>query len=150
MLEGILSHMWQGWCHFCRNLIIESCKGTTDMSGNLFPQLGGALSDQHVSAAAIRIKQRKTPIWGSQNAILRYEPTWGDVDVLSDIIKGTAPANAAALNGMCTLATPVQRSSKEHAMLPRIITYRLSLIFSKSAETTPHFPYLIRVKRYFG
>lgn len=106
MLEGILSHVWQGWCRFCRSLVIESCTGTIDLSGNICPQLPGALSEQHVSAAAIRIKQRRTPIWGSQNAILRHEPTWGDVDVLTDIIRGTALSNSGALLGMCTMASP--------------------------------------------
>jgi hypothetical protein len=106
MLEGILSHIWQGWCHFCRDLIIESCTGTTDISGNHFAQVTGALSEQDVSSAAIRIKQRKTPIWGQQNSVLRYEPTWGDVDVLTDIISGTGVANGTTLRGMCTMASP--------------------------------------------
>jgi hypothetical protein len=106
MLEGILSHTWQDWCRFCRVLIMESCRGTVDMSENQLPQLPGALSEHHVSGAAARIKQRRTPIWGFQNTILRFEPTWGDVDVLTDIITGMAPANSATLLGMCTLASP--------------------------------------------
>lgn len=106
MLEGILSHIWQGWCHFCRDLIIESCMGTTDISGNHFAQVTGAVSEQHVSFAAIRIKQNRAPIWGQQNLVLRYEPTWGDVDVLTDIITGTGVANGTTLRGMCTMASP--------------------------------------------
>jgi hypothetical protein len=33
--------------------------------------------------------------WQTQNTILRTEPTWGDIDVLLDIIQALAPANAA-------------------------------------------------------
>jgi len=109
MLEGVTSHIWQAWCRFCRTLIVDSCIGTTDASGNLIPQLPGALSEQHVSGAVIRIKNGRTPTWGTLNAVLRFEPTWGDIDVLTDIIRGTAPANATKISGMCTLASTSSR-----------------------------------------
>jgi hypothetical protein len=106
VLEGLLSHLWQCWCRFSRSLLIESCTGTVDLSGNGFPQVPGASSASAVSGAAIRIRRRQAAIWGAPNAVLRLEPTWGDVDALIDIIGGIGPANAAKLTGMCTMAGP--------------------------------------------
>jgi hypothetical protein len=106
MLEGIVSHVWQAWCQFCRTLIIESCVGTVDVSGNVILGRPEALSEQHVSGAAVRIKRGRTPTWGAPNNVLRLEPTWGDVDVLTDIVRATNPANATRISGMCTLASP--------------------------------------------
>ena len=109
VLEGLLSHLWQCWCRFSRSLLIESSTGTVDLSGTHLPQVPGALSDAEVSGAAIRIRQRRPTIWGFPNAVLRFEPTWGDVDALIDIISGVGPANSAKLIGMCTMAGPSAR-----------------------------------------
>lgn len=105
-LEGVLSHVWQAWCRFCRSVAIESCLGTVDLSGRQYIGVIGANSDNDVSGASIRIRKHRYPIWGYPNNLLRNEPTWGDVDVLIDIIQGTAPANSGSLLGMCTMAGP--------------------------------------------
>src|SRR3954468_9990439 len=34
LLEGLLSRLWQAWCVFCRDCVIQSCLGTTTGSGN--------------------------------------------------------------------------------------------------------------------
>lgn len=104
LLEGVLSRVWQAWCRFCRETIIESCLGTHDLSGPI-AALPSAYSPAHVSAAAIQVKKRNAVTWVQQNTTLRFEPTWGSIDALLDIIHGLAPANAAKLNGMCILAS---------------------------------------------
>jgi len=105
VLEGVLSRVWQIWCDFCRSALIESCMGTTDISGNVIAALPGAASEFHVSAAAIRAKKSQTVSWTHTNSVLRHEPTWGDVDSLLDIIAGISPTNSVQLNGMCTMAS---------------------------------------------
>lgn len=39
----------------------------------------------------------ETPTWGKTNLLLRYEPTWGDVDVLSKLVARLGPANQSQL-----------------------------------------------------
>ena len=105
LLEGVLSRIWQAWCRFCRETIMESCVGTTDLSGPV-AGLATAISMPHVSAAAVQVKNRQRVTWVGQNTVLRMEPTWGSIDALIDIIRYLAPTNAAKLNGMCAVASP--------------------------------------------
>ncbi len=97
LLEGLLSRVWQSWCGFCRNCLIESCGGTTSANGAMIPALPDALTPEHVSGAAIQAKKGRRPYWGVPNTTLRNEPTWGDVDVLIDVITRLAPANATQM-----------------------------------------------------
>jgi hypothetical protein len=97
LLEGVLSRVWQAWCVFCRHCVIQSCLGTTTCTGNSVTRLPPALSEQHVSAAAIRAKQRRSPVWQGVNHALRAEPMWGDVDVLVQVLTHLQPANGNQL-----------------------------------------------------
>jgi hypothetical protein len=109
VLEGVLSRAWQTWNRFCRELIIESCLGTTNLSG---PIAGhpSATSIVAVSMAAIRVRRHLMPVWRGANSVLRDEPTWGDVNVLLDLIAGLGPSNATSLNDLCTVAGPGART----------------------------------------
>jgi hypothetical protein len=99
LLEGLLSRAWQAWCTFCRSCVIESCIGTVDATGTTVPPLPDATSDAHVSGAAIRAhnKTAKPPYWGNTNTVLRLEPTWGDIDVLVNVLQRLRPANVGRL-----------------------------------------------------
>jgi hypothetical protein len=98
LLEGLLSRIWQSWCKFCRECVIESCLGTTCSNGNVVAGLPDAVSEAQVSGAAIRAKRHnKPPYWGAPNTELRYEPTWGDVDVLATILTCLRPVNYTQL-----------------------------------------------------
>jgi hypothetical protein len=99
MLEGLVSRVWQSWGLFCRACVIESCIGTVDGSGSHVAPHPLALSEAHVSGAAVRAKTKsvKSPYWGSTNNILRYEPTWGDVDALARVIPRLGCANQSQL-----------------------------------------------------
>jgi hypothetical protein len=97
LLEGLLSRVWQVWNRFCRECVIESCMGTTDAAGVPIAGLPNATTEHHVSSAAIRAKQHLSPYWGIQNSVLRFEPTWGDVDVLTKIPTRLRPTNSTKL-----------------------------------------------------
>jgi len=72
--------------------------GTVDAAGTSVTGLRDALSEAHVSGAAITAKQRTLPpYWGRTNTLLRAEPTWGDVDVLTNILTRLRPNNSARL-----------------------------------------------------
>jgi hypothetical protein len=97
-LEGLLSRIWQSWGSFCRSCVIESCLGTTNSSGALIPGLAGAASAAHVSGAVLIAKKNAFgPFWTAPNSILRFEPTWGDVDILVKIVTRLVPSNSANL-----------------------------------------------------
>ena len=96
LLEGLLSRVWQTWCDFCRRCVIESCVGTTNANGTMIVGLPSAASEAHVSGAAIKAKKAQTgPFWGAPNALLRNEPTWGDIDVLVKVLTRLSPNNSA-------------------------------------------------------
>jgi hypothetical protein len=98
LLEGMLSRVWQAWGNFCRNCFIESCLGTTNAAGLAIAALAPAQSEADVSGAAIRANKKLMPqYWLSPNSILRFEPTWGDVDVLDRIIGRLLPSNYGQL-----------------------------------------------------
>jgi hypothetical protein len=99
LLEGLLSRAWQAWGHFCRTCVIESCIGTVDGSGAAIAPHAFALSEAHVSGAVIKAKGLKAspPYWGGTNSVLRNEPTWGDVDVLTRILPRLGCANQSQL-----------------------------------------------------
>jgi len=105
LLEGVLSRTWQIWCRFCRSLIMESCRGTQEISGAIVPAIPKAISEDLVSGAAIQAKLGRRITWSRANTILRNEPTWGDVDVLLDIANGLRPGNLAKIISMCTMAS---------------------------------------------
>jgi hypothetical protein len=99
LLEGLLSRVWQSWCGFCRTCVVESCMGTVNASGVTVMALPDAISEAHVSGAAVVAKKKsaRPPYWGNTNALLRSEPTWGDTDVLADLLVRLQPANSATM-----------------------------------------------------
>lgn len=96
-LEGFISFTWQSWCNFCRDCILLSCRGCVSGSGTAITPHPLAISEILVSGAAIRAKRNSLPYWGTPNSILRMEPTWGDVDVLTTIVPRLAPSNSSQL-----------------------------------------------------
>lgn len=98
-LEGLLSRIWQAWATFCRGTIYQSCLGTVAASGSAIPAHPLALSEEHVSSAAIKAKATNANPWvpASLNSVLRFEPTWGDTDMLVSRIPRLNPSNAAQL-----------------------------------------------------
>jgi hypothetical protein len=67
-------------------------------AGTAIPGLPDAVSEAHVSGAAIRAKKQPgPPYWGTPNSVLRVEPTWGDVDVLAKVISRLRPTNFTQL-----------------------------------------------------
>lgn len=98
LLEGLLSRVWQSWGEFCRHCVIDSCLGCVTSNGVVIPALPGAGNEADVSGAAIKAKKfPHPPYWGTSNTLLRIEPTWGDVNVLTTILLRLAPANAPQL-----------------------------------------------------
>lgn len=123
ILEGLLSRAWQSWCLFCRTCVVQSCIGTTTAGGTVLNQIPDALSEEHVSHAAILAKSMNNlpPFWGKKNSVLRKEPTWGDPDTITRIITRLQPNNhmqlSAAFSAGFTTARSIQiiRNASFHA-----------------------------------
>jgi hypothetical protein len=121
LLEGILFRVWQVWCTFCRSCVVQSCIGTIDASG--LPVLGipDALSESHVSSAAIIAKKSPVPpYWGQTNIALRLEPTWGDTDVLTTILMRLRPGNSSKLLAAISTLHPKAKALQTIRVPPQL------------------------------
>lgn len=65
-----------------------------------------AASASHVSFAAMRALSKKVVCWGGTNSVLRYEPTWGDVDSLVKILTWLTPNNSPQLLAAISAGSP--------------------------------------------
>lgn len=95
-LDGWVSYVWQGWCKFCRSCLINSILGTTTGSGSITTKVPNASSEYAVSGASI-LAAKKKPIQWNPNAVLRLEPTWGDVDKINNIATRLNPSNEISI-----------------------------------------------------
>lgn len=96
-LDGLLSYVWQSWGRFCRDLIFHSCVGAETASGVVLPAAVSPPTIERVSYLAVQVKNRRPAASGATNAIWRYEPTWGDIAILTKIATTLSPANSAQL-----------------------------------------------------
>lgn len=94
-MEGWLSDVWQTWGRFCRRAVIASCTGYDRPDGSTVAPTHQSVG--HVSFVAAKQKKGVAPALVGVNYTLRYEPTWGHVDKLLDVIQALAPANAGTL-----------------------------------------------------
>jgi hypothetical protein len=99
-LEGLLSAVWQHWCLFCRRVIFASALGCETKNGLVMGASVDPTTWERVSYVSQRIRSRRRVEVGGTNSILRYEPTWGDVNVLVNLIQELQPDNAATLSAI--------------------------------------------------
>jgi hypothetical protein len=95
--EGQVSHLWQAWNLFCRDVVIFSAHGAFTRSGNqtTSPYLG--LAEDVISAVAKKTSRgqgigKLLPLGGRH-----LEPTWGDASVLNKICNGLGISNSSEL-----------------------------------------------------
>jgi len=96
-LEGLISTAWQSWAHFCRDVVIDSCLGSTTSAGVSFAGCVTPLSWERVSYLAMQASNKSTPKVGLTNSEFRKEPTWGDVQKLQLIVAALNPHNQNTL-----------------------------------------------------
>lgn len=97
-VEGLISALWQCWNHFCRDVVIRSAVGCVTSEGQILAPSVLPPSWERVSYIAMQTKGRGQPIAdGRTNAVLRFEPTWGDVGILARLIPVVRPANRTQL-----------------------------------------------------
>ncbi|MCL6744449.1 hypothetical protein [Kosakonia sp. R1.Fl] len=94
LTEGLMSDIWQHWCHFCRKLIHNSCRGSICLDRKIVSPRLISLDNswERLGYEAKRRNQHKT-INGHHSFLVRNEPTWGDIDNIVDIIIALDPTN---------------------------------------------------------
>jgi hypothetical protein len=97
LLEGMLSHGWQSWCGFCRDVMIDSCLGTTTATGMKTVPDPDWTDKDRVAYIAKCYSLGGSPKAGKKLAAMRYEMTWGDVNRLLKAASGLSPTNSKSL-----------------------------------------------------
>jgi hypothetical protein len=95
--EGLLSQTWQAWNAFCRTLAISSATGTITRQGAVLNPCVVPPTSERVSYVARCVRERKSPVAGDINSILRYEITWGDVIAFGRLVAELQPQNQTTL-----------------------------------------------------
>lgn len=112
MTEALISDLWQSWEHFCRWLILHSCRGALSRNGknisprpadNSWPAIGYVAKH-----AALGHGRKKAGFI----AHYRQEPTWGNRDKLIDIVQALRPANENQL--ITAMGLPLQGPTHLH------------------------------------
>ena len=98
LTEVLMSDIWQSWSNFCRELFFSSCRGTIARDGTIIPKRVGDLSWQRLGYEAKKASSgHACTSQGHLGFFIRYEPTWGDIDVFIKIVQVLLPANASRL-----------------------------------------------------
>jgi len=128
--EGLLSECWQVWCKFCRDVVVRSCLGSTRSGGVGVPATYA--SWEQVSFVAARQRNGVRPAAQGTNALLRKEPTWGDLDVVQDVVTALAPSNQAQLKHAFSLTPEIDHirlirngaAHRNHQTLADVIAFQ--------------------------
>lgn len=94
--EGLISHLWQYWCIFCRDVTMASIQGAHTTSGVITTSQCSNLSNSQIKYIAKRLANGDNMSQiSSVNSLTtsRSEPTWGDIKKICLIIDGIRPVN---------------------------------------------------------
>lgn len=94
-LEGILSTTWQAWNRYCRSVVINSCLGCNGRT--MGPIAATHTEEESVAYIAKHQNSGKLPKTTGKLSLLRFEPTWGDMAKVLEIIAALSPTNSAQL-----------------------------------------------------
>ena len=99
ILNGIVDYVWQAWTRFSREYFIKCCLGCNAKNGaaiaaalNVQP-----ISEERVSYLSTMLSRPQKITVNGMNSILRYEPTWGDIDKIINLSALCQLSNHAAV-----------------------------------------------------
>lgn len=95
--EGLLSHLWQSWNLFCRDIVISSALGANTNAGILTTSPYSGLTEPEVAFVSQQLSRNHAigtirPLSGRH-----FEPTWGDSQKINRISVGIAASNSSSL-----------------------------------------------------
>lgn len=96
--EVLISDIWQNWCHFTRELLMSSCRGTVARNGGIILMRNGDNTWQRLGYEAKQaVSQANATSNGHASFAIRKEPTWGDLSNVTRIISRLKPNNEVHL-----------------------------------------------------
>lgn len=106
--EGLISHLWQYWNIFCRELVLASTQGALTKAGALTTSPYSANTEAEVAYVARKLSRRENI--GTIRALSgsHLEPTWGDVAKLNLISAGIGSTNHYTLLTAFGVASSIQ------------------------------------------
>lgn len=95
--EGLLSHLWQSWNLFCRDIVISSAQGANTNAGLLTTSPYSGLTEPEITFVSQQLSRNHAigtirPLSGRH-----FEPTWGDSEKINRISVGIAASNSSSL-----------------------------------------------------
>ena len=93
----LVSDVWQNWCLFCRNVVMQSCAGTKSRSGAIIPPRPSVNTCERISYEAKQAIHGNSLHPSKTLNFRRHEPTWGDQSSLLRAIPTLSPLNAVTL-----------------------------------------------------
>lgn len=104
--ESLLSNIWLDWNEFTKSILMASCNGSLDRSGNTIMARPSINTEER-----IRYEFKKYSNGGSPNAsgvdFGPLEPTWAHSQYVIPAIQGLAPGNSSRLQSAYGNATLV-------------------------------------------
>jgi len=94
---SVASQLWQIWCSFCRDVILNSCQGGTTRSGIRIVARPNDNSWERVGYEAKEYAKGNTPHTTRTLRFRSQEPTWGDQAFLLRSMTGLSPVNLTTL-----------------------------------------------------
>lgn len=96
LTESLMSDIWQTWCLYCRNVAHTSCRGGECLDGAIIAKRL-SINDNTWERIGYEAKSRKNisgaKVNGHNGFLMRYEPTWGDLNVMLDVIQAIGTVN---------------------------------------------------------
>jgi hypothetical protein len=98
LTDALLSDIWQSWSLFSRIILLKSIRGTKARDGSFVIGLKRDNSwNRILYEISNSLKGRAVTNTGHVNFKIRFELTWGDINVMLRAIQHMAPNNAATL-----------------------------------------------------
>lgn len=95
--EGLISTLWQSWCAYCRETLIESVLGAMTTNGVLTTSAYSQRSESEIAFVAKQFAQGNNVNNIRALSGSHLEPTWGDPSKLNLMILGLQPSNHGTL-----------------------------------------------------
>jgi hypothetical protein len=145
LTDALLSDIWQSWCLFSRVLLLKSIRGTKARDGLTIIGLSRDNSWKRIFyETSQHLKGYQVKANGHVGFKIRFEPTWGDVDVFIRAVQHMAPNNQGRL--LTAYGMPLNgikhmqmiRNSLAHKNVETMVDIRtLTTAYSISKVTSP-------------
>jgi len=95
--EGVVSSLWQTWCHFCRSVVVHSTLGAFTSSGRVVCSNYAHLDERQIITLAIKLSRSERIPSYIPMANGWVDLAWGDTEKLNKIITGIDMSNKEIL-----------------------------------------------------